>query len=397
MPLGQYNRVTKGRQVTGGRPRSSGAPVKKTTVSNTKSKKTSTKPPKKQAPARAIKFSTAVRARDNAPPRDPNYSSIRTNRPPVCYFAKQGPREYMEDTYQIMHFKIGNRSGTFYGVFDGHGGKDVSYELVHMSRGLFPFLIEKMKNKGTRNLPDLIKQGFFEYDQNLFKRGFDAGSTAVVILNFSRKLYLINLGDSRGMIFSQKMKPVVSDDHKPQKPKERRRIYNAGHFVNPFSIYQNQNAKKQFMIGDIFMDYHKNQPYIYLSGWEPITNSQYNQVKDMNQDVDVYRISNSLALSRAFGDFYLKIDQNKNYLGTNAAVSMVPDIQIVDLNQHKGEIMKLFLASDGFWDVNRNTEGLRKALMSHPAPQALCQQLVENSIDKGSTDNTTVVFDKIKA
>lgn len=403
MPLGQYNKSVRGRQTATGRPRSSGAPVKKAKVTGGASKKNTTKnskntkPNKTTAPpAKNIIFNTAMRERNNAPPRDPNYDSIRTSKPPVCYFAKQGPRDYMEDTYQIMHFQVGNRGGTFYGVFDGHGGKDVSYELVHMSRGLFPYLIEKMKKEGTKNIPALIQKGFLEYDHHLFKKKFDAGSTAVVVLRFGGRLYLVNLGDSRGMIFSNKMKPVVSDDHKPQKPKERRRIYNAGHFVNPFSIYQNKNAKKQFMIGDIFMDYRNNQPYMYLSGWEPITNSQYNQVKDMNQDVDVYRVSNSLALSRAFGDFYLKTDSKKNYMGPEAAVSMIPDIQIVDLAKHKGQIIYIFLASDGFWDVNRNTEGLRKSLMSHPQPQMLCQQLVESSLDKGSQDNTTVVFDRIK-
>ena len=346
-------------------------------------------------PKKNIKFNTALRARPGALARDSTFTGIAgEGKPPVCYFAKQGPRESMEDTYQIMHFKIKNQPGTFYGVFDGHGGKDVSYELVHMSRGIFPYLIKKMQIEGTKNLPSLITRGFLEYDRNLFKNKFDAGSTAIIVLKFNNFLYLINLGDSRGMIFNSKVK-IVSDDHKPQKPKERRRIYNAGHFVNPFSIYEDPKAKKNFMIGDVLYNKAKKCASIYLSSWDPITTNQFNQIEDMNNSVDVYRVSNSLALSRAFGDFYLKTDSKGRYLGEDAAVSMIPDIQMLDLRKYPGQKFYIFLASDGFWDVNRNTEGLRKGLMNDNSPQMLCQKLVEDSICKGSMDNTTVVLDQI--
>jgi serine/threonine protein phosphatase PrpC len=350
-----------------------------------------------------MQLETAVRKPDQGPSEAPKYQQLRTNKPPVCYFAKQGPRDSMEDTFQIMHFNIGKIPGTFYGVFDGHGGKDVSYELVHMTRGLFPYLIqslEKVLEKAggvNKNVPQIIKSCFLEYDKKLFERKFNAGSTAVVVLNFNRKLYLINLGDSRGMVFTKNKLLCVSDDHKPQKPRERNRIYRAGHFVNPFSIYQTKGARKRFNMGDVHIDDSKQQHYMYLNNkWEPITVAQYNQVKGMNTEVDCFRVSNSLALSRAFGDFYLKTDQNGNYIGEEAAVSMVPDISEIDLNKYKGQDIYVFMASDGFWDVNRNTLALRHGLSTHVSPQKYCQELVDSALEKGSTDNTTVVFDKIR-
>jgi len=314
----------------------------------------------------------------------------------VFYSAKQGPREYMEDTYQVMHFKIGARIGTFYGVFDGHGGKDVSYELVHEKRGLFPFLIESIKKFGDKNLPKLIQEKFLEYDNRLFDGKFTAGSTAIIALHFNNKIYLVNLGDSRGLLFTKRMKDqIVSLDHKPQKPVERRRIYKAGHYVTPFRTSINKNK----IIGDVMMG-KKNQPYIYLHGtWEPITLAQYKSIINMSNEADVNRVSNSLALSRAFGDFYLKVDEQKKYLGKDAAVSCIPDIQILDLNKHRGEVVYLLLASDGFWDVNRNTEKLRRLMMTHPDPQRFVEDLIDASLKppKSSTDNTTIVFAKIKA
>jgi serine/threonine protein phosphatase PrpC len=311
----------------------------------------------------------------------------------------------MEDTFQIMHFNLDQKPGTFYGVFDGHGGKDVSYECVHETRGLFPFLIEKIRQTKGRNLPEVMKAAFLEYDRKLLERRKNAGSTAVVVLLYDRKLHLINLGDSRGMIFTKTECLAVSDDHKPQKPKERTRIYKAGHFVNPFRIFDSRPAGKRFTLGDVFVDRSNNKYYIYLNNgrtakWEEISREQYDQVREMTRDAleDTARVSNSLALSRAFGDFYLKKDHDDRYMGPNAAVSPIPDVQTVNLNQAKlrGQEIYIFLASDGFWDVNRNTVGLRKTMANHPAPQKFCQELVDLSYEKGSQDNTTVLLDKIK-
>jgi serine/threonine protein phosphatase PrpC len=335
----------------------------------------------------------------------PVYTQLRTDRPPVCYYAKQGPRDYMEDTYQIMHFEIQmlgsnvKKNGTFYGVFDGHGGKDVSYECVHMTRGIFPFLIEKIKKNEIKSIPQLIRNAFLEYDSMLFKRDLNAGSTAVMVLYFDGKMYLINLGDSRGMIFTKTELLAVSDDHKPQKPREKLRIYKAGHFVNPFRIFNQKEAGKRFIIGDVYVDRPASKQFIFLNGnWEPITTEELRQIEDMTQDAneDTTRVSNSLALSRALGDFYLKVDGTGKYMGPEAAVSMIPDVTEIDIKKYRGQEIYVFLASDGFWDVNRNTNNLRKLMTEHTEPQKLCQEMVDASYDKGSQDNTTVVLDRIK-
>jgi len=353
-----------------------------------------------KSPAANLKIQTVFRKEKVESKENPKYNQLRTKKAPVCFYAKQGPRDYMEDTYQIMHFNIKGRPGTFYGVFDGHGGKDVSYECVHETRGLFPFLIENIKKANCRNIPQVIKASFLEYDKRLFRKDVNAGSTAIVILYFGNKFYVINLGDSRGMIFTKTECLSVSDDHKPQKPTEKTRIYKAGHFVNPFRIFDQRPAGKRFMVGDIYADRSSDKYYIYLQGkWEQISRDQYSQVRDMTRDglEDTTRVSNSLALSRALGDFYLKVDHNKKYMGPSAAVSMIPDVTVVDVSAKKfrGQEIYVFLASDGFWDVNRNTIGLRKALANHPTPQKLCKELVDLSYEKGSQDNTTVVLDKI--
>jgi serine/threonine protein phosphatase PrpC len=320
---------------------------------------------------------------------------------PVCYHAEKGPRDYMEDTYQIMHFTVGNKKGTFYGVFDGHGGKDVSFQLVNGKEGLFPYLIAALKKYGGKNsIQEVLKRTYLEYDLKLYEKKFKAGSTAAVVLYYDDKLYTINLGDSRALVFIDKGNKDKTDvvkvtkDHKPNVITERNRIYKAGHFVNPFKMYETK-TKQKYDNGDIHGDVAQGKYSIYLNNkWEDLTAAQYKQIVSLNKNADTPRVCNSLALSRAFGDFYLKVDPSGKYMAEKAAVSPEPDIEEINLKPYKGKMMYIFIASDGFWDVSKSTVGFRNELKSHANPPDLCKTLVKNALGKGSMDNTSVVFDR---
>jgi serine/threonine protein phosphatase PrpC len=314
----------------------------------------------------------------------------------------------MEDTYQIMHFDLAGKKGTFYGVFDGHGGKDVSHQLVDIKGGLFPFLIEAIKkesgvgngsgNGGVKKevIVETIRKAFLEYDHKMYLDKFKAGSTAAVILHYDDFLYTINVGDSRSMIFTEDDKiSQMTQDHKPWLSFERNRIYRAGHYVNPFKIYRVKTAKTKYDNGDIYHNPATGVSEIYLFGkWDSITKGQYHQIEFLNKDVDTHRVCNSLALSRALGDFYLKLDKDGKYMGEAAAVSPEPDIQVIDLRPHKGKKLFLLIGSDGYWDVSKITDNFRKQLKTDPNPAELCKNLVKNALVKGSQDNVSVIFDQ---
>lgn len=337
-------------------------------------------------------------------------ANIRTPSPPICYSAQKGMRDYMEDTLEVRRFTHLNQAGTFYGVFDGHGGDSVSQRLADKTYGLFPFLvstIKKLKNPTDDNLKRLITACYEQYDRRMYqqRKQFPAGSTAVVILHFNHKLYLINLGDSRAIAFTNDRLIATTDDHKPQKPKERTRIYDAGHYVNPFNIYESKSAKKSFNSGDIVIDKSTIPPRFYIwvnRRWDDLDPEDFRRVRSKNTEAqnDVSRVSNSLALSRAFGDFYLKVEKHpdglESYLGTKAAVSIEPEIKVVDLKNYHGQRVHLLLASDGFWDVNRNTKQLRDRIINDANPKEMCQRLVHDAIyNKNCGDNTTVLYHAI--
>jgi integrin-linked kinase-associated serine/threonine phosphatase 2C len=142
-----------------------------------------------------------------------------------------------QDTYDIITKELGGNI-KYLAVYDGHGvrGKEVSLLIRHELRRK---LIED-KNK----LPRLTSKDHVEnYFKEMFKelqRKFDraikeyelSGSCAICILIIEKKIYCINLGDSRAVLCYRKDNKLValemSIDHKPSRSDEKKRIYARG-------------------------------------------------------------------------------------------------------------------------------------------------------------------------
>jgi len=119
---------------------------------------------------------------------------------------------------------------------------------------------------------------------------FHGGSTAVLAMWREGVLYMVNLGDSKGVYFDRGCLEYT-EDHKPETPSERERIYRNGGFV---------------CMG---------------------------------------RVGGTLALSRAFGDFVLKqIDGEYHPFGP---VSVMPDVYVYEVSEGGC----LLLGTDGLFDV----------------------------------------------
>ena len=127
------------------------------------------------------------------------------------------------------------------------------------------------------------------------------GTTACVVLITPDKIFCSNSGDSRGVLMQGDTAIGLSEDHKPDNTIERDRIYNANHTV-------------------------------------------------MSQRVD-----GCLALSRAFGDYRFK-DQDE-LKPEEQAVTAFPDITSRDRTKEDKFIM---LACDGIWDCLTNEQCCKK-------------------------------------
>jgi len=286
----------------------------------------------------------------------------------ICVAYHQGHRKYMEDTLDVQTYKIGGKTVKIYGVFDGHGGDEISKQLVHKQTGIIPFLSKKMQMwviRKAQSFELMLKETFVEYDKYLLDHGFrKSGSTATMALLWGDRLYLVNAGDSRGMVFLPSTGKVVAvtQDHKPNRPGEAKRIREAGGQVT----------------------------------------------KVGNDPRQPSRINGILSVSRGFGDFYLKLQKNKMgqvyYPGAFGKVSPVPDVITINMNMLRAQAgpggAYLLLGSDGLWDHydGLNPEGLKN--LHRFGDQSWCQMLMNfvflsGQQQKTDLDNITFLIDRL--
>jgi serine/threonine protein phosphatase PrpC len=225
-----------------------------------------------------------------------------------------------------------------FGVFDGHGGKEVSAFLhKHLPKCLvdarIPYPLKKSHISPAYNyIQDLLIKNYPEISKH-------TGSTACVAIHYVSNnfhyLTVINVGDSRCVLCRDNIGIALSKDHKPHWPEEKARIENTG--------------------GTIYFD---------GNDW---------RIKD-------------LSVSRAFGD-----------VDATPCVTHVPDIFKYKLNKSD----KFFiLACDGLWDVATNQE-IVNFVLTHCYDKKMntrinkdiniARKLADYALAKGSSDNITVI------
>jgi len=267
-----------------------------------------------------------------------DYNIIEKSKDTV--FSIKGKRDYMEDTY--CSFKTSKYS--IYGVFDGHGGDQVSDILKY----LIPiYLSEYVFNDSNveQNITQKIKNTFINIEAIIRKnvKSNSVGSTACVVVKYNNTLYTINLGDSRAVILQTDTTQtpqsttisLETKDHKPDKEKKR---------------------------------ISKNKGYVKFDG-------------------RTHRVNGNLALSRAFGDFYLKYNNIDGFYGP---VSIEPDIYVTPMLDNYN--YTIIIASDGLWDVftSKNVLSIYNLSKEHTFDN-ISKLIGLAAYKKGSSDNITVL------
>jgi len=324
----------------------------------------------------------------------------------VC--EMKGWREYMEDYHAVLNDPEG-KSPLLLGIFDGHNGGEVAaYCKNHilteiqkhsafkeqlaeehrkgkerrrqgrnsrtseknpppeaanpedcgkdtptaegMARRCTSHTFEESQsnNKSPTGFQKAAEQVFLETDRKLRKAiKQDAGSTALVVAITSEQLQCASVGDSRCILSRSGRQLPLSVDHKPSRKAERRRILNAGGFVD-------------------------------------------------DSDPDTCRVGcpsvlMSMAMSRSIGDFDFKFQAQLP--PDKQIVTCIPDV--VSRERKEADTF-LVLASDGIWDVFSNIEMILTLdeLVSQGINDVvrLGETLLEKAYWRGSTDNMTIIL-----
>ncbi len=201
----------------------------------------------------------------------------------------------MEDAH-IHSVDIGpNKNVDVFGVFDGHGGKEVSqFVKIHFVEALennenfkkgdykaalkenFLKMDEMMRtDEGKSELVELAKKSKKEDEEQDARLGntgqnnqmdmlikmlknkpdddvaMMTGCTSCVCLidHQNKKLYFANAGDSRVVLCKKGTAEAMSMDHKPELPEEKNRIYKADGFITEGRVKGNLNLSRG--LGDL--------------------------------------------------------------------------------------------------------------------------------------------------
>jgi serine/threonine protein phosphatase PrpC len=154
----------------------------------------------------------------------------------------QGRRPYHEDRHVVIPDLFNEFS--LYGVFDGHGGHDVSDACAAHLPHLIRSGLERLSQQGNGTVdPMAIREMLFHtfivlHEQLLQpKSSYLCGSTCLVVLRRRNQVWVANTGDSRAILGLGRLSGRVHDvvnltrDHKPGSATEKHRIETAGGYV----------------------------------------------------------------------------------------------------------------------------------------------------------------------
>lgn len=209
----------------------------------------------------------------------------------VSFVACCGDRDHQEDRF-IASIARDPLNVCVFAICDGHGGPQVSSEL---ERRLAPFILDSLRfyfkepkpiisvDKWIYDVRLLLEKTMVNLDRKLYseygKDWDDVGSTVTMCVNIGVHFFLVNVGDSRSVLFDDDGNIILATkDHKPDAERER-----------------------------------------VESGGGMVTQSSHGGVP---------RVNSSLAISRTIGDFNLK---RKAYQRTyGGVVQSIPRYNAID-------------------------------------------------------------------
>mmetsp|Transcript_59293 Transcript_59293/g.105406 ORF Transcript_59293/g.105406 Transcript_59293/m.105406 type:complete len:658 (-) Transcript_59293:58-2031(-) len=251
--------------------------------------------------------------------------------------------------------------GVYFSVLDGHGGTqvaDLAKEKLH--KNILQQFRQKQVQPASRDekIKACIKEAYSATDKEILalseRKKFElVGSTCVSALlhgnpklGTALRLVIANCGDSRAVLCRAGQAVAVSEDHKPTRIDEKKRIERVGGLV-----LQVRGA------------------------WRVATSTNPNSMSKAAR-----REYQGLAMTRSLGDLHFKKP-------IPLAIAE-PEIQIIPLSDKD---LFLVLATDGVFDVMENQEVIDLALRHWNDAEEAAKNIVRTAYKRGSEDNLTVL------
>eukprot|EP00850_Spirogloea_muscicola_P013943 SM000097S24796 [mRNA] locus=s97:299684:300884:+ [translate_table: standard] len=227
----------------------------------------------------------------------------------------------------------------FYGVFDGHGGREAA---AFACERLLGCLVEDPAFPGG-SVAEALTRAFARTDDAfrqvcLTEHHAHSGTTALAAIILGSSLFVANVGDCRAVLSRRGRAVELSRDQKASCALERARIESFGGYVD-------------------------------LEGY----------------------LNGQLLVARALGNWHLQGLKARAGAAAAAPLTAVPEVREAALTV---DDEFLLLGCDGLWDVFSSQNAVdfaRRRLQAHNDPQQAAQELVDEALHRQSTDNLTVL------
>lgn len=256
--------------------------------------------------------------------------------------VEQMQQRSWEDRFQAC--KIG--PFRYFAVFDGHSGTKrmgkyhVADYLVENLHKRLAFKLSTVDITSENEVTNILIKAFTDFDNELYNNDLLYGSTCTVVLihDEQNRIYQVNLGDSRSIIFDDNGNKTFTVDHDPNREDEKQRIRDAGGFVS------------------------------------------------------YGRLQGVIAVSRAFGDFEFKI--NKSYFNDsiNGQMCAVPDVTVSSITRPS----YILLTSDAPFENDSFTnyslvEAVQDKIKAGVPHDIIVKDMV-NAVAARCTDDVTIML-----
>ena len=251
----------------------------------------------------------------------------------VCY--AQGPREYMEDTFSV---NVINKYYTLFGVYDGHGGGQVSDML---KKEIAQQLEIILKSNPDIDLYTTFNDLFLLFDHKSKEFKSNVGSTSSVALILNNRILFANCGDTLTMVGLRNERRWLSVSQEHKASSEIERIEALGGSV--LNIY------------------------------------------------GMHRVNGMLNMSRSIGDHHLK-----PYVIANPYVTSMSTNEIEFILIASDGLWDVFTMDQVYINIKTNINLLQKSgLSKNDAADKVIYQLIQQAYLKGSMDNITIIYIEI--
>jgi serine/threonine protein phosphatase PrpC len=168
-----------------------------------------------------------MHARVTTDPPDRNFILSGPQRFPGGHAEAVGRRPSMQDACCVVGDFAGPHSN-FFGLFDGHGGTEVS---IYCAKHLHSVIARLLRTQTS--VERAITEALSEVNSVATTKWPAEGSCVALALIQNDTVWAANVGDSRVLLVEDGIAKRLTVDHKASDPDERKKVIErGGHFVN---------------------------------------------------------------------------------------------------------------------------------------------------------------------